>query len=211
MKVGGLTSGITGGGVIIFKQTLRIEEYISIMTDEQLIEQVKKGETEAFSQVLKRYEQKLFWFARRWVGSDFDAKEIVADSMMAVYKSVNNIDTKRSFSSYVYKIVKNFSISFLRKKGKIKEVELDEEILASQDDVWEKLFSKDRREKIIKAINKLKPTQKQVIVMFYFEDRAYEDIAKALEIPVNTIRTLLRRAKLVLRQELAYEVSKAWS
>lgn len=180
------------------------------MTDEQLIEQVKNGKTEAFGQVLKRYEQKLFWFARRWVGSDFDAKEIVADSMMAVYKSIKNIDTKRSFSSYVYKIVKNFSISFLRKKSKLKEVELNEETLSVQDDVWEKLFSKDRREKIINAINKLKPKQKQVIVMFYFEERAYEDIAKALEIPVNTIRTLLRRAKLVLKKELAYELNRAW-
>ena len=172
------------------------------MTDQQLVEKLKQGEKSAFEQMVKRYEKKLFVFAKSWVRSDFDAQEIVSDAFMSIFKTRDRVDATKSFSSYLYKIVKNFSISCLRKKKTHATVELFENVVSEKEDVWEKLFNRDKKEKVKEAINKLKPVQKSAVILFYFDDLAYEEIAETLMIPVNTVRTILRRAKIFLYSEL---------
>lgn len=170
-------------------------------TDEELVESIKQGEITAFEELVRRFEQKLVIFAVRIVGSGPEAEDIVTRALFKIYQTIERVDTRQKFSSYAYRIVKNDAISYLR--GRRNNLPLEElEIIDEDEDVYERLSRKDEAETVRKAVDKLGVKYKQVIKLYYFGDLSYEEIGAKLKMPVNTVRTHLRRAKELLKKSL---------
>lgn len=169
--------------------------------DEQLVEEVKDGNIEAFEILLKRYSGKILGFVWKILHDRYLSEETVQDSFFSLYKSIDRVDTKRKFSSYLYKIAKNKAIEKLRTKKN--ELTLNEKIIASGDDnIYDKIIRSEDKTSVREAVNSLEKKYKDPITLYFFENLSYNQIAERLSIPINTVRTRIKRGKEALRKRL---------
>ena len=137
------------------------------------------------------------------VGNKDEAEDVLQNVFSKMYKNIDAFDTSRKFSSWIYRIAHNEAINFLKRKGKRYSVSW-EDITTSKDKLdtasndempeekWEHL---EIVREIDKALEKLPKKYQQVLRLRYFQEYSYEDIGKMLGKPVNTIGTLINRAK----------------
>ncbi|MBI5619604.1 sigma-70 family RNA polymerase sigma factor [Candidatus Gottesmanbacteria bacterium] len=169
--------------------------------DEALVREVQEGSITAYEILVKRYQQRLFAFVYRIVRDEPAAQEVVQDAFISLYKTIDRVDTRKKFSSYLYSIARNTAISSLRARKPA--VSIDESAV-SVDEVAmeERLASQEQREGVRRAIAKLEKKYRRVITLYYFGDLSYEEIGETLNLPINTVRTHLARAKQKLRDIL---------
>ena len=177
---------------------------MSEFTDEQLVALIKKGEILSYEELVHRYEEKLLRFVRRWLRDSHDVEEVVQDSLFKMYLGINKIDEKRKFSSYLYAIAKNESISKIRSKKDTLPL-LEYVIGADGEKIYEKLINREKNDLLHQAMNKLSEIQKSVLKMYFFEELSYKKIQAKLGLPINTVKTLLRRSKINLAKKLKNE------
>lgn len=173
-------------------------------TDEQLVRRVQQGDIFAFERLVRRYQRKLHIFVLHIVRDGQGAHDVVQDSFINLYKTVDRIDPTQKFAHYVFSIARNSAITFLRKRRKT--VPLDDLASVYEDEyLFEGLVQAEQRHVVREALDKLSRRYAQVIKLYYFDDLSYEEISKKMRIPINTVRTHLRRAKEMLRRLLPYE------
>ena len=170
-------------------------------SDEALIIKVQQGHISAYEELVKRYQQRLFRFILRFVFNDGDAEELVQDVLVTVYTHIDRIDPKQQFYSYVFTVAKNAAISFLRAKKKT--VPLHEiEIAVEDESLYEQVMHHGQQEEIAKVMQSLDKKYRSILALYYFQDLSYEEISVKTQLPINTVRTRLRRAKDELRKQL---------
>ncbi len=173
-------------------------------SDRELIVDVQNGNILAFETLVRRYEFPLLRFVARILNNEEDAQEVTQDTFLNVYKGIDRIDPTRKFSSYLYTAGKNLAITLLRAKKK--EFPLNEEILEDGEfDGYHKIIKEEEKDKVRKAISYLGKKYQKIVKLYYFNDLSYKEIAIKLSIPINTVRTHLRRAKGELRKVLENE------
>jgi len=180
------------------------QEKIKIMTDEELVKQIKKGKAECFGELVNRYEGKMTAYVRRFLNNRDDAKDLVQDVFMKVYKNIKSFDTSMRFSPWIYRIAHNESVNTIKRKVREPLNFFDPEVLFPhpvavenpQDDA-ELLEMK----KILEScLDELDEKYKEVLILRYFEDMDYKDIADILKIPVVTVGVRINRGKERLRK-----------
>lgn len=177
---------------------------MSDFTDEELVAMIKKGEIFPYEELVGRYEGKLLRFVKRWLFDINDVEEVVQDSLFKMYLGINKIDETRKFSSYLYAIAKNESISKLRRKKDT--LPLLEQVVGSEGEtLYNNLIKSEKTDLVHRAIDGLNSIQKRVIKMYFFEELSYKKIQERLGLPINTVKTLLRRSKINLAKKLKNE------
>ncbi|MCL4392817.1 RNA polymerase sigma factor [Patescibacteria group bacterium] len=170
------------------------------LTDEEIaVYLLKTGEDKYFTELVDRYKDKIFNFTVRYLSSREDSEDITEDIFVKVYFKIDKFDqNKGSFKTWLYRIARNTIYNKLKEKKitKISYVdiytnELDENINIENDEI------------VQSAINKLKKEQKTIILLYYIEGLKYREIAEILNIPENTVKTKIRRAKEILKNELS--------
>lgn len=171
-------------------------------SDEELVREVQEGSVSAFESLVSRYQGKLHSFVTYLIRDPAAAHDVVQEAFISLYKTIDRIDTGKKFSSYLFSITRNLSISYLR-KTRI-HVSLDQALhVASPESPEKDLVQKDETLRIEAAMDAIDQKFKKVISLYYYDNLSYEEIGKLLRIPVNTVRTHLRRAKNALKKELA--------
>jgi RNA polymerase sigma-70 factor, ECF subfamily len=172
--------------------------------DAELIAAIQNGDIRSFEELVRRYQQPLFLFAARILRNDQDAQDVVSEALFNIYRHIDAIDKTRKISTYIFAVTKNSAFSVLRAKKYALPLDEAAEV-ADAENIYEHLIRKEDAVKINQAINILPEKYRKVIRLYYFEDLAYEEIARICDMPVNTVRTLLRRAKAKLKPLLDYE------
>jgi RNA polymerase sigma-70 factor (ECF subfamily) len=172
--------------------------------DESLISAIQQGDILAYGELVKRYQRGLFVFVMRIIHDEHAARDVVQETLVKVYQIIDRIDVQKKFSTFVFEIAKNQAISVLRSRKK--NVSL-EDIVDIEDDkhFLEELYRSDMARGVRKAVSELATKYKKVITLYYFDDLSYEEVSRKLDIPVNTVRTHLKRAKEQLKKILIYE------
>lgn len=184
------------------------------LSDNQLVSSVRMRE--AYEELFARYQRKLFAYIFHLVGNKDEAEDILQNVFSKVYKNISDFDTSRKFSSWIYRIAHNEAINFLKRRNKRYIVSWedmnnskDKLDTASNDEMpeerWEHL---EIVREVDKALKKLPEKYKQVLILRYFQEYSYEDIGHILKKPVNTIGTLINRAKGKLLEIVKQENSK---
>ncbi len=174
------------------------------LTDEELVRAIQEGDVFAFEVLVKRYQHKLHSFVFHMIRDEQPTQDVVQESFINLYKTIDRVDTSKKFSSYVFSIARNTTISYIRKYKK--EVPLEEILLSAEEEsLYEGLVRAEQSHTIAKALATLSAQYKEVIRLYYFEDLSYEEISKAIHVPVNTVRTHMRRAKDMLKKVLSHE------
>lgn len=177
---------------------------MNAVTDEELVMLVKKGEILSYEELVKRYERKLHFFVRRWLSDDHDIEEVVQDTLFKTYVGINKVDEKRKFSSYLYAIAKNEAITKIRKKKDL--LPLHDYVEGGDgENIYEKIILEEKKTLLHRAMGKLNDMQRRVLKMYFFEELSYKRIQEKLGLPINTVKTLLRRSKISLAKKLKDE------
>lgn len=166
--------------------------------DEQLIRLVQKGDVDAFEELVVRYQQRLFFFVRRIVGDPRDAEEVVTDAFFQLYRTITRVDTSRRFSTYLFSIAKNTALSLLRRRKDARPLDFAADVEADEV-IYSRLVNDTQRREILEALTQLTDAQRMAIMYYYFDELSYEEVSDKMGIPLNTVRTHLRRAKEALR------------
>ncbi|WP_458415151.1 RNA polymerase sigma factor SigW [Schinkia sp. CFF1] len=176
------------------------------------IKQVKKGDQNAFSEIVDLFKDKVFQLCYRMVGNRHDAEDIAQEAFIRAYININSYDLNRKFSSWLYRIATNLSIDRLRKKKP--DFFLDAEIegtegltmysqIPSDDPQPEEMVeSLEFQEWIQQGIDELPVMYRSVIVLKYIEELSLKEIGEILDLPIGTVKTRIHRGREALRKRL---------
>lgn len=158
--------------------------------DTALIEQFKRGDVRGFNELVRRYQQRVYWLVRRMVGNHDDADDITQEVFVRVYQSLKYFRAEASFYTWLYRIATNLSLNVIRKK-RLKTA-VDFEQLSSVPDTHvgphDQIAQKEYELALLAAIEQLPPKQKLVFTLRYYDEMSYEDMARVLKKSVGGLK-----------------------
>jgi RNA polymerase sigma-70 factor (ECF subfamily) len=184
------------------------------MTDTALVAGLRAGDTAAFETLIERYGGRLLRLARRFCGSEEDARDALQDAMLAVFKSIGNFESNSMLSTWLHRIVVNACLMKLRTKRRTGGVEIDlEEYLPrfkedghqlEPSQPWtesvESMLERDElRAQVRASIDQLPETYRVVLQLRDIEEMSTEETAEVLGITPNAVKIRLHRARQALR------------
>lgn len=165
------------------------------------------GDSQYFYCLMRRYEEALLRYVHRLinVGPD-DASDIVEDSFINAYQHLNDCDCSLKFSSWLYRIVHNQAINFLKKHKLALKISIDQsdddflDWLASDTDIEKQAITNHFNDHIRHLIGQLSSDYQSVLLLRFYEDKNYQEISDILQKPIGTVATLLSRAKIQFKK-----------
>lgn len=175
------------------------------ISDEELIFYIRKKDKELYSTIIDRYETKLRAYLRRITNYSDEVDDLTQQTLVNAYINLNDFNTDKKFSSWIYRIAHNLAINWLKKKKasiSLDENEIVANQLAAKIDIAKEADNNKLAKSITKAINNLPNKFKEPFILKYFDNKSYEEISDIMRMPKNTVGTMISRAKKLLRQDL---------
>jgi len=184
--------------------------------DRALIESAQKGDRAAFRQLVDRHQRRAFAIALGMVRDENDARDLVQDAFLRVYRGLDRFQGGSSFFTWFYRIVTNLAIDFMRRPGRretglddaraLEAVEESDFPLISRIDGAEPLEAVHRQQlgaRLQAALDALPPYHRGVVMMREIEGMSYEEMAVAMNVSKGTIMSRLFHARQKLQRALA--------
>lgn len=186
----------------------------SKLSDNEIVKLVVAKNQRAYQELMKRYQMKLYSYLRRLIRNKEESEDLLQGVFMKVYRNIKSFDTRRKFSSWIYRIAHNEAVNFLKKRSKKHFVSIEDiqsvkdklEITDTRKNPIDSWIAKELKKEMQEALEKLPPKYKEVLMLRYYYDKSYEEMSKVLRKPVNTVGTLLNRAK----KKLMVIMGKRW-
>jgi len=178
--------------------------------DQLLIAACLGGDTTAFGILVRRYQDRLYNTVYRLLDNAEDAQDVVQDSFLHAYQSLDSFKGDSLFFTWLYRIAVNTAISLKRKRRVVLSLDRSRNGESSVDphDPSETvrpehaLEQQEQGRRIQQALSRLSPEHRTVLIMKDMEGQKYEMMAEILRVPIGTIRSRLHRARLELRELL---------
>lgn len=176
-----------------YKNRQQSDEELAILT---------RDDPSFFAPLMERYEAKMLLYIKRISAvTTEEAEDILQEGFLKAYQNVNNFDEKLSFSSWLYRIVHNETISYWRKK-KIRpqgnSIYVDDDFLeriADARDMVEDMDRKRLKGLVQQIFDEMDERYREILILKYIEDKSYEEISDILKKPAGTVATHINRAK----------------
>ena len=179
----------------------------SKLSDTDLIRQTLKGDQSAYACLVKRHQRFVFTLALRFSKSREDAEEIAQDCFIKAFRSLSAYNGNAKFSTWLYTIVYNTAMTFLRKR-RVATDSIDDESIFIQVENNKSAYdtndaeNRSRSYYLNQAIGQLLPDDATIITLFYNGEQSLEEIAQALGMSTNTVKVKLFRARQRLKEKL---------
>ena len=180
------------------------------LTDEQLVELALTENPDAFGEIVKRWERKMFALCFGMLAREDEAKDAVQETFIAAYRNLKNFRGDSKVSSWLHRIAVNQCLTTKRRQKTRSESFLDDE-----ENVEDRVFvapsrqmpslTSEQNEKLFfvrQAVYSLSVDLRQIIVMKEFEEMTFQEIAETLELPLSTVKSRLYTALKQLRMKL---------
>ena len=176
----------------------------TILTDEEAVSRVQKGDADAFGTLVERYEAKLLRYGRKFLAAHEDIQDIVQDVFISAYQNIQSFDLKQRFSPWIYRIAHNAFVNEFRKRKRSPLVFVDFDTLISHPTYVDPKHAEEEQEEtkrmIEKSLEGISEKYREVLILYYVEDLSYKEIAEILQVPTGTVGIRIKRAKEALRQ-----------
>jgi len=184
-----------------------------------LLAQAREGDTHAFGQLVRRYENKIFRLAQHITQNREDAEDVLQETFLKAYEHLDQFQGNSKFYTWVVRIAVNQALMKLRRRKTDKSVSLDETIdtgedtlvreIAAWDENPEQRFSRAEIGQILEsAIQNLEPPYRSVFALRDMEGLSTEETAEALGLSVPAVKSRLLRARLQLRERLTRQFKR---
>jgi RNA polymerase sigma-70 factor (ECF subfamily) len=171
------------------------------MEDAILIEKVKKGDMEAYEELVKKYMKKAYNVALYYTKNPTDAWDISQQGFVNAWKGIKRFDSGNPFFPWLYAIIKNEALTRFKKEKKEEEKKEGGLPLKSIASPQESLERKEKVRRLQEALSKLDKEKKEIIYLRHYADMSYKEISEALELPEGTIMSRLYYARKALLRE----------
>jgi len=175
-------------------------------TDETIARRVQEGDVEAFALLMQRYEKKITRYARKFLSHPDDVKDIVQEVFVKTYVNIKSFDAKRRFSPWIYRVAHNEFVNALKKKKSEKISFIDFDFFFPHPIAKETAdMDVDRAElrRVLDGyIEKMPVKYREPLILYYFEEMSYREIADVLRLPVSTVGIRLQRGKSLLKKSI---------
>ncbi|MBN2537128.1 sigma-70 family RNA polymerase sigma factor [candidate division WOR-3 bacterium] len=174
--------------------------------DSELIHRAQVGETEAFDELMKRYNQAVYRLAYSMTRNHADAEDICQDTFIRAYRAIKRFDDRFRFYTWLHRICVNLCINLFRRRGRVRLTSLPGTEAGAEwadiADPREDAGAAELRRDLDRAIARLPDDQRAVFVLRVKEELSYGEISKLLGIPMGTVMSRLNRAREKLRELL---------
>jgi RNA polymerase sigma-70 factor (ECF subfamily) len=166
--------------------------------DELLVQATGRGNLKSFEQLVERHQNWAWRIAYRFTGNEIDASDIVQEAFLRLLHASDRYSPKAKFKTYFYQIISHLCLDRAKKKQPL-FFETVPESADPRPDVADVMMRREATVAIRSALNALPPNQRLAIVLRYYEDLNYQEIASALEITTKAAERLLARGRERLR------------
>jgi len=173
------------------------------------IARLRKGDPDAITDLVDRYQHRLYRFLVRMVGDPATAEDLFQQTWIRLMEKIGSYDTRRSFEAWLFAIARNLAIDHLRRRRGISLDEPDdfgqapvERLEASGQDVLSRLLDFERGALLAAAIGELPAIHREVLTLRFEEDMKLEQIAEVAGVPLSTVKSRLHRALESLRTRI---------
>jgi RNA polymerase sigma-70 factor (ECF subfamily) len=195
---------------------------VSRRTDEQLLADHISGDPGAFRLIVKRHSRELYDFVFRFTRSSAAADDVVQESFLQVHVSADRFDPSRRFKPWLFTIGANKARDWLRTRSRQREVALDAKI-AGDDDAGQTFLDlladqahvpgqqmevEEKRRAVRRGIDRLPPALCEALVLAYFHQFTYKEMAEILDIPLGTVKSRLHAAVAAFGRAFRHEQKK---
>jgi RNA polymerase sigma-70 factor (ECF subfamily) len=185
-----------------------------VFDETALVESARNGNAAAFSELVTRYERKIYRLAKHITQNEEDAQDVLQETFLKAYSHLDTFQGQSKFYTWIVRIAVNEALMKLRKRKSDRTVSLDEptdtgeetvvrEIAVWEDNPEQKYSREELRDILQKAVDSLKPAFRTVFVLRDMEDLSTEETASALGISIPAVKSRLLRARLQLREKLS--------
>jgi RNA polymerase sigma-70 factor (ECF subfamily) len=178
------------------------------------IKKVKKGDQNAFAEVVEYYKDKIYQLCYRMLGNAHEAEDMAQEAFLRAYVNIDSYDIKRKFSTWLYRIATNLCIDRIRKKKP--DYFLDAEVagteglnmysqIAADGELPEESVEKlELHEYVQQQIAQLPEKYRTVIILKYVDELPLKEISDIMELPIGTVKTRIHRGREALRKKLRH-------
>lgn len=173
------------------------------VSDYELIQKCLAGEQHYFEELVTRYKKLVYSVVYNMISDKEEVSDVSQEVFIRIYKALNRYNPEFKFSTWAVRITTNLCLDILRKK-KLDSVPLDEigDVSSGNDTPETKYISRERTERIRRAIDGLPEKYRVPVVLFHQNGLSYEEIMRVLNEPMTIIKNRLYRARLMLREAL---------
>ena len=174
---------------------------MNALTDRDLILQAKRGEPEAYSEIVTRHQTSVFNVCYRILHNRSDAEDLAQETFMRAYNRLDTFDLGREFGPWIRRVAANLCLNFLESQKVTMAIddERDEDKTRSPS---EQVEVKERSEQIRQALASLPSNYRVVIELRHYQELSYDEIANELKIPLSDVKSHLFRARKLLAEKL---------
>jgi len=186
---------------------------VEAFDEAQLVDRAREGDAGAFTDLVNRYDRKIYRLAKNITQNSEDAEDVLQEAFLKAYTHLDSFQGQSKFYTWIVRIAVNEALMKLRKRKSSKEVSLDEPTDTGEDNVvreiavWEddpeQQYSQEELRKILdETIQSLRPPFRTVFVLRDIEELSTEETAEALDLSIPAVKSRLLRARLQLREKL---------
>lgn len=189
------------------------------LSDEELVENAKQGDPDAFPQLVKKYSRRILRVGRNITNNDEDAEDVLQETFMKAYTHLDGFQGNSKFYTWLVRIAMNEALMKLRKRKGDKVVSLDEQLDTGEDTVtreiavWEgnpedRYSQEEIREILDKTVASLPEAFRTVFTLRDVEELSTEETAEVLNLSIPAVKSRLLRARLQLREKLTRQFKR---
>ncbi|GBK62645.1 sigma-24 [Paenibacillus macerans] len=172
------------------------------MVEQGLIRAAQEGDRDALITLLREIEQHVYRTAYYILNNEQDAHDAAQEALIRIYTKIGSYEEKAQFKTWVQRIVTNICIDKFRRNKPTVSIEEHEMVFQGNDSVEREVMSGYMAEDIRSAIEQLPEHHRSVVVLRYLQDFSYNEIADSLNLPLNTVKSYLFRARQQLQHLL---------
>lgn len=173
----------------------KLQERGNLVVAKELITAAQSGDRDALITLLREIESHIYRTAYYILGNEQDAKDAAQEALIRVYTKINSYEEKALFKTWVQRIVTNICIDKFRRTKSTVSIEEHNMVFSSTQDVEDEMLATYVAKDIQEAIDQLPEHHRAVVVLRYLQDFSYNEIADSLDLPLNTVKSYLFRAR----------------
>lgn len=182
----------------------------TVTSDEQIVERALAGDADAFGEIVRRWERRIYALAFGMLGREEEARDAVQETFLSAFRNLRGFRGEAKVSSWLHRIAINQCITRQRRAKVRSETALEDEttgdseflVAPAEQSPARAAESRERRELVRRAVSALPTELRQVVVMKEFEELTFQEIAEALDLPLSTVKSRLYTALRQLQMRL---------
>lgn len=185
--------------------------------DEELVRRYVRGDRDAFEMLVRRHTRSVYHLAYRFTQDHMEAENITQETFLRAFAALPKSRIDLPFRPWLFKIAVNLCRNWAKRRKAVLFSEIEDgseeesplELIADEEPLPLEQIEEEEMLKLLRqAIAKLPPAYRLAVTLRYSEGLSYAEIAEALDLPLNTVRTHLLRSKLLLRSALKAELGE---